>query len=654
MDFVESAIKYFEYGLSVIPIGSNKLPIGLWKQNTISLIKPNDVFKNCDGIGIVCGTVSGFIETIDVDEKYSLDGKLFENYKKLIHEQDPNLLKKLTVQKTQNNGYHLIYRCKTIDGNKKLANRYLTEAEKILNSKEKSKCLIETRGENGYIMISPSPKYKIIYGSLDNINYLSDEERSILLDCAKTFNEVYEKPIVKKEFKKVITENSNPFEDWNSRGDVLQLLQNEGWKITLQRGNKNLLLRPGGTGKWSADWDSEKRLFYVFTSSSEFENSRAYNSVQVLSILKFNNDFSECAKWLKKEGFGIIEKTSVPKASEIKTEDDNLDFVENIDDQDSYIGSVIDGSFKMGLTTGYLELDKYFRFKEKTLVIINGHDNVGKSIVLWFLAVVSSKLHGWRWIIFSAENSTGGILRKLEEFYLGRPLRDISENEKNRAKEWVKKHFVILKTDNSYTYMDVLNMGEKIIKKNGKYNGLLIDPYNSLYRDSNKSKNSHEYDYDALGDIRHWINKKDCSVYINCHAVTEALRQKYSKEHPRYAGLPMPPMKADTEGGGKFSNRADDFVTIHRHTTHPTDYVFSEFHVRKIKEMETGGRPTPFDNPVILKLINGGSVFEDTNGNTPFDKENKQIDLKPNLGLKPNTSFYEKEPVEPEPEPCPF
>jgi hypothetical protein len=59
---------------------------------------------------------------------------------------------------------------------------------------------------------------------------------------------------------------------------------------------------------------------------------------------------------------------------------------------------------------------------------------------------------------------------------------------------------------------------------------------------------------------------------------------------------------ADVEGGGKWGNRADDVITIHRYTQHSLDWMYSELHVRKVKEVETGGRPTPIDNPIRLRM----------------------------------------------------
>jgi hypothetical protein len=84
-------------------------------------------------------------------------------------------------------------------------------------------------------------------------------------------------------------------------------------------------------------------------------------------------------------------------------------------------------------------------------------------------------------------------------------------------------------------------------------------------------------------------------------------------KHPighEYAGYGMPPSAGDVEGGAKFINRADDFLTFHRYTQHPSDWNVTHLHIRKTKETESGGRPTPLDNPIRLKSILNNVGFE--------------------------------------------
>jgi hypothetical protein len=72
----------------------------------------------------------------------------------------------------------------------------------------------------------------------------------------------------------------------------------------------------------------------------------------------------------------------------------------------------------------------------------------------------------------------------------------------------------------------------------------------------------------------------------------------------------MPPMTSDIEGGGKWGNRADCVLVVHRMAQHPTDWLFTELHVRKTKEMETGGRPTPIADPIRMESMRGNVGFK--------------------------------------------
>jgi len=74
--------------------------------------------------------------------------------------------------------------------------------------------------------------------------------------------------------------------------------------------------------------------------------------------------------------------------------------------------------------------------------------------------------------------------------------------------------------------------------------------------------------------------------------------------------MPMPPMTSDIEGGGKWGNRADSVLVIHRYSQHEFDWVFTHIHCRKVKEMETGGRVTPLETPLVLQSVVGNVGFK--------------------------------------------
>jgi hypothetical protein len=636
---IEIAKEYYQSGLSIIPIGEKKLPIGSWKKNQTELIEPS--FTSCIGIGIVCGEVSGGVECIDIDSKYDLTGKLFDNYKNLINEIDKDLLKKLVVQSTPSGGYHFVYKCETIEGNKKLANRHTTETEKAENPKDKIRVLIETRGIGGYFMVAPSDGYKVIYGDLKKISILSPLERETLLMCARTFNEVFEAATVNKTQQKIILENFSPFDDWNKRGDVLTLLENEGWVVKYHRGAKYLLLRPAGTMAHSADWNEEMRIFYVWTSSTEFNQNKGHNPTQVLAKLKFNDDFSECAKWLLKEGYGSFtpkkKEVEFLDKIEINLEDDNYDFLATKEDCDTFINQKIDGTFKIADSTGFEKLDEYWRFKDASLDMVLGHDNTGKSVLTWFLAVLDCYFNNKSYIVFAGENNVGMLKYKLMEFYAAKPIKKMGVLERNEAMSWVEEHFAIIRNDLAYTYKDMLAMGKKLLKKK-QYHRFIIEPYNVLHKESN---NEHQYDYKAMLDMKLFITQTKMGITLNVHAASEALRKTYGKEHEDF-GYAMPPNKADAEGGGKFPNKADNFMVVHRMADHPEKWMWTQIHVQKIKEMETGGKRTFKDSPYKLKLQIDGAGFEDEYGFNPIRDKRKMptqstIPLEPTI--KPNNDF---------------
>lgn len=630
--------------LRLIPVNQNKAPIVLnWQEDVTTVYD----FSTAYGVGLVCGKLSGNIEVLDFDLKHDVSGTIFNEYQKAVADLDPNLLSKMVVQTTMNGGFHFIYRCDDVGPSMKLANRLATEDEKrltyeksfqaileketaenaakgIIISQEdlyrkvyekairvaaQNPVVIETRGERGQVVVAPTPGYQFVYGDLSKIQKISTMERSILMDVARTFNEVID-PVEKHTRNSYVprkkTKGLTPWEDYNSRGDVVQLLLDHGWSYVYTRGSKVMLKRPGDTkAKSSGNYDESNNWFSVFSSSTEFIPNKAYKPSEVFAVLECGNDWSVVAKRLSEMGFGDKDEDSTPPRLEVKsiidTADDDLSFLSTKDEEKKYLDSWINGTFQMGLSTGMPTLDRHFLFKRGNLVITNGVDNVGKSSVVWFMALLSARLHGWRWIIFSAENNPASVRKRLMEFYWDKKLDKMSPDEFKEAEEFVYSHFDIIKNaDNMYNYVDILNMADKLIPRK-KYSGLMIDPYNSLKVDAPKGGNkNYDYHYEAASILKLWGMNNDISVYLNVHVGTAGARNVDKN------GNVKAPQKADTEMGVMFANKADEFLTIHRNVQHDTEYVFTELHVRKVKETETGGGTTSMYSPVILRPTPGG------------------------------------------------
>jgi len=282
------------------------------------------------------------------------------------------------------------------------------------------------------------------------------------------------------------------------------------------------------------------------------------------------------------------------------------------------------GRVKEGLKIGVPDIDEYLRYKQGNFNLLIGHANVGKTTVILYLFVIWALKHKKRFLIWSSENTPQSIQRKIVEFKMRKPITKADDAEIKDALEWSDSYFKIIDVEELYTYKELLEEA-KDIKDVWDYDAILIDPYNSLIKDKQlyKEVGGHEYDYQVSTEFRLFAKRNNITLFLNAHGVTEALRRMHPKGH-EYEGLPMPLNIASVEGGGKWGNRCDDLICIHRYTSHPTDWIYSNLLVLKIKEMETGGRCTPFDEPIKLKMEknNIGFTFMDKD---LLDKNKKEL-----------------------------
>ena len=275
----------------------------------------------------------------------------------------------------------------------------------------------------------------------------------------------------------------------------------------------------------------------------------------------------------------------------------------NFDDQINKLQDVRTGKVKEGLTLGFNEIDQYFRFKYGNFNIILGHANSGKTTLTLFLMLLYSIKHKIKWLVYSSENEIYSIIKKQIEFLAVKPINKITDDEFKKHKDFVFEHFKFIDANDLYTYKSLIELGT-VVKNAWNYQGFLIDPYNSLLkdRDTLKGISGHDYDYQATSEFRVFCRKHNVSIWLCTHAATEALRKKFPKGH-RYENQPIPPMASDVEGGGKFVNRCDDMVCCHRMIYDSQDWMYTQIHIRKIKDIDSGGRPTSIDNPILLKSI---------------------------------------------------
>ena len=282
---------------------------------------------------------------------------------------------------------------------------------------------------------------------------------------------------------------------------------------------------------------------------------------------------------------------------EMLLNDGDMSFISSDDEDFRWIDDYAQGKIEIGLDTGDARLDEYFRYK-KEFVVINGHSNVGKTTTMLYLIANSAVRHDWKWVIYSSENRTSSVKMSLMQFAMDKKVADMTYLERKQAYKWVGDHFIIINNNQIYGYADLILFFEKILNQQ-PIDAVFIDPYNSLKLDMrNTGISTHDYHYEAASEFLTFTKTNNIAVWVNAHAVTEAQRRKGPD------GLPVAPYAEDTEGGGKFVNRADCFMTIHRkvQAMDPEIRKMSELHVRKVRDVETGGRPTPLEDPYCIMM----------------------------------------------------
>lgn len=282
---------------------------------------------------------------------------------------------------------------------------------------------------------------------------------------------------------------------------------------------------------------------------------------------------------------------------ELLINDGDMSFISSDDSDYRFIDDYANGRIQLGLETGDASLDKHFRYKRE-FVIINGHSNVGKTTYVLYMMVNSAVRHGWNWVVYSSENSTWSLKMTLMEFATSMRIKDMTYNQRKVAYRWVSDHFTVINNSQVYSYSDILLFVEKI-RRIQTIDAIFVDPYNSLKMDlKNSSIGAHDYHYEAASEFLTYSTANNIAVWLNMHAVTEAQRRKGPDN------LPIAPYAEDTEGGGKFVNRADCFLTVHRKIQSPDPHVrkVTEVHIRKVREVKTGGEPTPLDEPICFAM----------------------------------------------------
>jgi hypothetical protein len=356
----EAAKRYVAFGLSVIPIADDGSKMPFWEvlprvwdeqaKRFRATWKTYQVFRpteeeieswsqdgKCFGLAVVTGLVSGGqkgcgLEVIDFDTV-----ALFQPWAGQVERVLPGLLRRLVQVQSPRPGRHVYYRCSEFGGSQKLAAAMMERADKP--ERPEKVTLIETKGEGGYCLVPPSPRwchpslkcYRLVEGSPDlmAVPVISPAERSVLLTAARSFNRCTT-PVLSTAPRSPVRQairscesgrEGRPGDVFNQEADWEEILVPHGWVRAGSSGNTTHWRRPGkdcGTSATTGHCQSSEDgidLFHVFSSNAEpFEEGRSYSKFTAYALLEHQGDLSAAARELRSRGYGASAQPSKPES----------------------------------------------------------------------------------------------------------------------------------------------------------------------------------------------------------------------------------------------------------------------------------------------------------------------------------------------------
>lgn len=280
---------------------------------------------------------------------------------------------------------------------------------------------------------------------------------------------------------------------------------------------------------------------------------------------------------------------------------------------------------KRGLDTAWRVANDYISLKKGYPLMVAGKGGVGKTEFILDIMINASIMHGWKWLVLSPEMgdrheiveqiieklSKGEVLdipKKHESVNLSRP--PMKDETFDKILLWVHKHFRILDPIDNWneTYSNLaLNLQhffEAVDKEEseiGKFDGILIDPFNELDIELNFQSVK-----DELNVLLAWTKKKNYFTVLTNHTTgNERTIQDITGDGRKFVWT-VPATKEEWAYGQQFSrkgyqmilmyephelkqieevNNNDDYEFLHSHNH---GYNVREFYVQKSKPKGVG------------------------------------------------------------------
>ena len=488
--------KLINKGFSLITADKTKRPLGSWKDaqtnaTDVETFKNQFLSKGSEG---VCGIVTGFndLEVMDVDLKvFSTAQEKKEWFGEYISFLKDNILDfddKFVIYKTKNEGYHILYKTKRVEGNLKVA-----------KLKGHSQQVLETRGVGGYVVVYSNSYNNRSYLDID---YISDADREILFAVSRSYNFIDDVvvSVPKKEKNTTPSIGLTPWDDYNNKVSVLDIIGGE-FDVVRMLKDRAVIRRHGAESPHSGYVYNDSGLMYLFTSGTSFEAEKGYNAFAVYSQLIHNGDFTAASRDLYNQGYGDRQVIEAPK-----------EIIEEVEAE-------VITSTDFPLEIFPAELQTYIRACNESLN--NSVDYMACSLLFLTSIIIGNSLQleikrGWKesaniWLSLVGKAGVGKTpsissitfpLSRLNNIEIKKHIEDAQKyesymnmNEKEKAMSSVvekpkKTQFIV----NDVTLEALVELHNE--NPNGI--GVLKDELAGFFKDMNK--------YREGGDLEHWLS----------------------------------------------------------------------------------------------------------------------------------------------------
>lgn len=361
-DLYDFALAAHDAGLSVIPITANgsKAPAIAWKEYQEHRASEDQLQAwfgiDCtyDGFAVICGAVSGGLEMLELEGR-AVDRGMLEQIEEAAA--GAGLLDVLDAisdgyrETTPSGGIHWLYRCEETEGNQKLAVDAIRE------------CLLETRGDGGYVIVAPSGgrthpsgrSWELDSGGFDSIATITPQQRRELLTLFRSFDETPPMPFDGWEKGRKRSDGHSPGDEFNAATTWSDILIPEGWTAVGVVGERTNWRRPGKDSGISATTNYlGSDVLYVYSTSTRFQAERSYDRFGAYAVLKHGGDLHTAAEALAREGYGTAPELVLIKQQEqerhltlVKEDAPDVDLTVADADEDDEDGGNVLAPFQM-------------------------------------------------------------------------------------------------------------------------------------------------------------------------------------------------------------------------------------------------------------------------------------------------------------------